>query len=208
MKKLIMPVIGLAAALTQTVGAAVVADFFVRREADALLPFTDRDKRLDMLEYFKADGAESRVAPDGAPASFLSITSLTDSAMTVSTRGVTVDIAMFVPAPADTLIVVSTNLQIGGQTDSSVEYFDSSLQPKGRVDQPAYTEWIVPSMRPKATLRVAESVPYVPAKAILDPATCTVTFVNTAVTEFAEPKDIFRPSISYRYIKDSFKEVK
>ncbi|MDE6395903.1 MAG: DUF3256 family protein [Muribaculaceae bacterium] len=208
MKKLMILIFGLIAALTRPVSAAVVADFFVLPEADALLPFTDRDNRLDLLEYYRAEGVESRVASSLFPESILKITSLTDSAMTVSGKGVTIDIAMFLPTPGDTLIVVSTNFEVGGRTDSDVEFFDSNLHSKGFLHQPSYTEWIVPSARKNLSPRLIESVPFITSKAVLDHAECAVIFENTTETEFAESKDLFLPSVTYRYVKDKFRQMK
>ncbi len=208
MKKLILLITGFVAALTLTVRAGVVADFFVHPDADELVPFTDRDNRLDLLEYYRTEGVESRVAPAAFPTSILKITALSDTAMTVEGKGVTIDIALFTPAPSDTLVVVATTFDIGGRKDSNVEYFDTDFHSKGRIPAPTYTEWIVPAQRRKVPALLAESVPFITSRAVLDPAACRVTFVNTAVTRFAEPENVFLPSVSYRFVKDKFKPEK
>lgn len=209
MKKLILFIIGLMAVATPRVTAAVVADFFVRPEATVLLPLTDTDTRLDMIEYFKAGAIPTRTFPEGSDASTLRIVALNDTSMTVASKHIKVDIALFVePAKADTLVVATTTFTVAGREDSEISVFDAALNPVTTLRVPVYTDWIVPEARKTAGRRLLDSVPFITARAVADPAALTVTFVNTTDLRQSDDPAIYRPSITYRLEKRRFKPLK
>lgn len=208
MKKLLLILLGVALVPALMAGPRVVADFFISDEGSVLLPHTDRDARLDLIEYFKAEGAQSRIAPTGTPSSIVEITAMNDTSMNVTARGVTIDIAMFTPVPGDTLLVVSNSFEIGGRTDSSVEVYDVNLQPVNAFGQPVYTDWVIPSERKNISQRVMEQIPFITSRAVLDPKTSTITFVRTTSAEDSDFKSTFVPSLTYVLKKGKLKLVK
>lgn len=201
MKRLFMIIFGVLVAAGLPTRAATVVDFFTRSDADIILPHTDKDARLDALAYYVA-GMPGKARVTDVDGSIITITAIGDSLMTVSTRSLTIDIALFTSGK-DSLIVVSRTYDLS-PLDSRIEVYDTSLRPiKGAFVEPSYSQWLTDDGRRQEARTLAANVPFIPASATLNPSKGTIQLNNNAL-KIDGNDAFFRPTLEYVLRKGKF----
>ncbi len=196
MPKLKLPLTLLAAAAVLGGAARTAADFFIDAPG-SVMPYTDTNLRLDMLDYYRY--GSDRAMPDRASTP-LRITGENDRTMTVAVgeEGARVQLAVL-PAGKDTLIAVVTTVMLPAP-DSRVDLYNKDWTP-ARVKAPrwpVYSDWL-----PEGDSDSEARLPFVPAEAAFDSTATVLTFTCRADSFLApEEYDMLRASLVPEIVYD------
>lgn len=206
MPKLKLPLTLLAATAVLGGAARTAADFFVTAPG-SVMPYTDSNLRLDLLDYYRYGSDRSMPDRTSTP---LRITGESDRTLTVAVgeEGSRVQIAVL-PAGKDTLLAVVTTVTLPAP-DSRVDFYNKDWTP-ARVKTPAwpvYSDWV-----PVADFETEARLPFVPAEAAFDSTATVLTFTCRADSFLtADEYDMLReslvPAIVYDVKGKTFKRRK
>lgn len=147
-----------------------------RSDAMALVaPYIDPTTRLDMLDYYMAgQPGKSQDAWFERP---IRITALTDSTMQLAAGNATVD---FTIIPGGRVAAVTTVPLGAGDSEVRIYRTDGTPLPQAFA-MPTYTGWLTDQARKNADRQaLLAAIPFITATATVNPATASITLVNTA----------------------------
>lgn len=175
----------------------------------SVFPLLDKNTRLDMLDYFKADlQHESVNALDGGS----KITSLEPASLSIKMTDASNVQLFVVPAANDTIIGVITTV-LTPVADSSMKLYTRQWKPldmRKAFKVPVLDDWMADKSR---SAEVEMAVPFMLVGYLFDPATSTLTLNNNlkgflSADTYAKIAPLMRDSLSYRWDGSKFAPVK
>lgn len=174
-----------------------------------VVPTISPNVRLDMIDYFEHGMARPSSSYFGDDIMLLALDSLS---LTFQTSAHCTTSIYVVSEPKDTLYFVVDTYRLP-VTDSNVKVYDTSWNLKATL-QPGYIEdWINnDGKKEKKFADIENAVSFITAKAVVDPATATVTYSNTTADrvspdEYAPVEKYIKPERRFSFNGKSFKEI-
>lgn len=184
-----------------TSAAPTAATFFSRAPSDVAAWITTYS-RLVMIDYF-AHGSD--VKTEGSLGQKSGLCSLDDRKLVWRDDDSVTSVIAVIPAQrADTLLVLIRTIA-SPVADSRVSYYDKNWKPltSAAYPQPAFSDWLTDAGK-KSRSDIESQLPFMLASADFDPATQTLTFVNTAEGFFPDGKKpdclaLLKKRLSYKW---------